>query len=88
MFIVIGLLFIGIGIGFLLRKRPLAQIRHAVTGLIWILLFLLGLEVGHNDRIIQGLRNIGFQAILISVASTMGSVLAAWGLWHISKRKL
>lgn len=88
MFIVIGLMLTGIALGFLLRKRPIPGIHHTITALIWLLLFLLGLEVGHNDRIIHGLKDIGFQAFAISVASTLGSVLAAWGLWHILyKRK-
>lgn len=73
--------------GFLLRKRPVAQVHRAITVLIWLLLFLLGLEVGHNDHIIKGLRTIGLQAAVISITATLGSVLSACLLWHILKRK-
>ena len=49
MFIVIGIMFAGIGTGFLLRNRKLPGLSQLTMGLIWLLLFLLGLEVGHNE---------------------------------------
>lgn len=87
MLIVIILMLGGIGLGFLLRHQNTKLFSHAVTGFIWLLLFLLGLEVGHNQRILDGLHTIGMEALLISAASTFGSVLAAWGFWHILHKK-
>lgn len=88
MFIVIGLMMLGMGLGYLLRKRQITWIHQAITILIWGLLFLLGLEVGNNRRVIEGLHTLGLEAIAITVACTLGSVLAAWGLWiFLYKRK-
>ena len=53
MFTVIGIMFAGIGIGYLLRQKSLSWINKAITALIWLLLFLLGIEVGHNEQIIR-----------------------------------
>ena len=47
----------------------------------WILLFLLGTEVGGNKMILEGLHTIGFEALVITLAAVAGSVLGAWGLW-------
>lgn len=87
MFIVIGLMICGIGLGYLLRNRRIAGISHAITVLIWGLLFLLGLEVGHNKQIVGNIQNIGLQSAIISMACTLGSVLAAWALWHFISPK-
>ena len=54
MFTVIGLMLGGMCIGFLLRKKRYPGIRLLITALIWILLFLLGIEVGSNRQIIEG----------------------------------
>jgi uncharacterized membrane protein YbjE (DUF340 family) len=40
---VVAIMFCGIAVGFLLRKRRLRVVPHAVTVLIWLLLFFLGI---------------------------------------------
>lgn len=88
MFTVILFLLAGIGIGFCLRKRNTAKkIRATVTVLIWTLLFLLGVEVGGNERIVRGLHTLGFEAVVLAAGGTAGSVLAAWGLWRTLQRR-
>lgn len=77
----------GILAGFLLRRRRLGGVHCLITVLIWALLFLLGVEVGSNERIIRGLHTLGLEALAIAVAGTLGSVLAAWGLWQIVARR-
>lgn len=57
-----------------------------VTWLIWLLLFLLGIEVGSNERIISALPTLGVEALVLSVAATLGSCLLAWGLWKIVRK--
>lgn len=84
MFTVILLMLSGILAGFLLRRRRLEGVRRLITVLIWGLLFLLGVEVGGNERIILGLHTLGLEAAAIAAASTLGSVLAAWGLWRLA----
>lgn len=83
MFTVITLMVAGILAGWLLRGRRIQVIRRAVTPLIWLLLFLLGVEVGGNEHIIRSLHTLGLEALFIAVGTTLGSVLAAWGLWKV-----
>ena len=88
MFTVIGIMFIGIGLGYLLRRQPLSWINKAITALIWLLLFLLGIEVGHNKQIIRSLPTLGVEAFVIATVCVLGSCWAAWALWkHVNRRK-
>lgn len=87
MFTVIGLMLGGMCIGFLLRKRQLPGIHRIITILIWILLFLLGVEVGGNRQIIEGLATLGLEALAITLAAVIGSCLAAWALWKVLYRR-
>lgn len=81
MFTIIGLMLTGMLLGFLLRKQKLSGIHKVITVLIWLLLFLLGIDVGGNQKIINGLHTIGLEAIVITLAAVLGSVTAAWVLW-------
>lgn len=83
MFTIIGLMLTGMLFGFLLRKQKLSWIHKVITLLIWLLLFLLGIDVGGNQEIINGLHTIGMEAITITLAAVLGSVTAAWGLWYV-----
>ena len=82
MFTVIGIMFGGIAVGYLLRKVELLQkIGKPISYTILLLLFLLGISVGANDAIVNNL-TLGGQAFLIALAGTTGSVLAACGVYH------
>lgn len=83
MFIIIGIMLTGMIIGYLLRNQKLSRIHQGITLLIWLLLFLLGIDVGGNETIIKGLHTIGIEAAIITLAAVIGSVLAAWGLWYL-----
>ena len=49
MFIVISIMFLGIGVGYLFRKVSLLQhIGQPIQYTIYLLLFLLGISVGGN----------------------------------------
>lgn len=88
MFTVIGIMFIGIGLGYMLRRQSLPRINKVITALIWLLLFLLGIEVGHNERIIRSLPTLGVEAFVIAIVGVLGSCIAAWTLWkHVNGRK-
>ena len=86
MFTIIGLMLTGMLLGYLLRKRDLKKIHPIITLLIW--LFILGIEVGSNEEIIRGLHTIGYEAVVLTLGGTLGSVIAAWALWRaLYKRK-
>lgn len=96
MFIVILFIFWGILSGVLYRKLSTGtRISHTdvaarwqgriVTWLIWLLLFLLGIEVGSNEMIVRSLPTLGVEALLLSSAATLGCCVLAWMLWRVSK---
>lgn len=96
MFIVILFIFLGILSGVLCRKLSTgARISltdvatrwqgRIVTWLIWLLLFLLGIEVGSNEMIVRSLPTLGVEALLLSLAATLGCCVLAWMLWRVSK---
>lgn len=96
MFIVILFIFLGILSGVLSRKlstgarislTDVAARWHGriVTWLIWLLLFLLGIEVGSNEMIVRSLPTLGVEALLLSSAATLGCCVLAWMLWRVSK---
>lgn len=84
MFTVIGIMFGGIAVGYLFRRVEwLQRIGTPISYTILLLLFLLGISVGSNEAIISQLSRLGGQALLIAVATTTGSVLAAWGVYQL-----
>lgn len=83
MFIIIGIMLTGMLLGYLLRTQKLSRTHQVITLLIWLLLFLLGIDVGGNEAIIKGLHTIGLEAAIITLAAVIGSTLAAWGLWYL-----
>ena len=96
MFIVILFIFLGILSGVLCRKLSTgARISltdvaarwqgRIVTWLIWLLLFLLGIEVGSNEMIVRSLPTLGVEALLLSSAATLGCCVLAWILWRVLK---
>lgn len=87
MFVVISFMLAGIAVGYLLRHWKLRFIHGLILTLIWLLLFLLGLEVGTNETVVRQFGNLGFEALILASAATLGSVLAAWLLWVSFKRK-
>ena len=87
MFIIIGLMLTGMLLGYLLRRKYLCRIHIVITVLIWVLLFILGVEVGGNEQIIKGLHTIGIEAIILTLGGTLGSVIAAWTLWKALYKK-
>ncbi len=84
---IVMIMLCGIGTGYLLRNKKMSVIGRVITALIWVLLFLLGIEVGSNPRIINGLQTLGLEAILLTFGGSAGSVLFAWALWKMVNRK-
>lgn len=79
---VVAIMLSGMAVGFLLRKRRLRVVPHAVTVLIWLLLFFLGVEVGENPQVINGIRDLGLEALWLSLTGIAGTILLSWALWR------
>jgi uncharacterized membrane protein YbjE (DUF340 family) len=82
MLTVVAIMFSGMAVGFLLRRRQLRVVPHAVTVLIWLLLFFLGIEVGENPQVISGIRDLGLEALWLAFTGIAGTVLFSWALWR------
>lgn len=80
---IISIMFLGIGTGYILRKHPIPNSTRCIINLlIWALLFLLGMEVGGNPKIISSVSTLGAEALIITLGSVSGSCLAASLLWR------
>ena len=78
-------MFCGMGVGWLLRGRLSTAVQRLIMVLIWLLLFLLGVEAGSNPRIVGSITTLGLEALLLAVAGIAGSAVLAWALWRWSK---
>lgn len=78
----VAIILSGMAVGFLLRKRQLRVVPNLVTVLIWLLLFFLGVEVGENPQVIGGITTLGLEALWLSIAGLMGTILFSWALWR------
>lgn len=77
MIIVLLCLWISAVLGYLLRRHPQRWIAPFTTWLIWVLLFLLGMEVGSNRQLISSLGTLGLESAVAAVFMVAGSGLAA-----------
>ena len=87
MLIIFAFLFSGVIAGYLLRRYRVWWIGKVTTVLIWILLFLLGVEVGCNRELIRSLPTLGLEGLAVAAAGALGSCLAAMLLWSWVRRK-
>lgn len=90
MFIVLFIVAAGIAIGRLLRSnKHIAAITNSTPYFVYLLLLILGVEVGANQRIMSNLPTLGTEALILTAGATLGSCIAAWTLYTlIWKRRL
>ncbi|MDP4186016.1 MAG: LysO family transporter [Bacteroidota bacterium] len=84
MIAVLILMILGIGIGALIGKyKTIIRINEKLTTwTIYLLLFLLGISVGLNEKVIIHLSTIGLQALLITFGAVGGSLFVSWIVFH------
>ena len=86
MLTIIIIMFCGIALGRLFRHRKLPWLGVATNVLIWLLLFLLGIEVGNDDRIIRGIASLGLEALVIALAGVAGGAVLSLLLWRYAAK--
>ena len=81
--IVLAIMILGMGIGLFVGNRPrIIKIVGILTSFsIFLLLFLLGIGVGTNDKIISNLHTIGIQALVLTLGAILGSLVCAWATY-------
>ncbi|MBM7557944.1 LysO family transporter [Halanaerobacter jeridensis] len=70
-------LIIGICIGYFnLLPNQITDLAHyLILGGLFVLLFIMGFEIGNNDKILNNLNQIGLEAILLAGGSIAGSLI-------------
>ena len=94
---VLSVMLIGLLVGVLLLKATKrwnisnAKVSNIIGGFlkltIWLLLFVLGVQVGSNDIIMSHLHTLGLEALLIGMLATLGSCTGAWLLWKFATKR-
>ena len=87
MLIIVAIMLCGIAMGYLLSKQNTRIVSRIITALIWLLLFLLGIEVGSNPRIVMGMQTLGIEALLLTIGGAVGTIIFSWLLWKYVSRK-
>ncbi len=88
MFIILSLLVLGMGIGYILRRLHYsADTSRTVSITIAALIFIFGTGVGSNRTILENIGNIGIPALTISILGILGSLVAAYSYDHILGKK-
>jgi uncharacterized membrane protein YbjE (DUF340 family) len=80
MITVLVLMTLGIALGFFVGKFPkiIKGVDKMTTWSIYLLLFLLGIGVGVNEKIINNLHSIGLQALILTIGAVVGSIIFAY----------
>ena len=88
MFTIISIMFIGIGIGYLMRNvQMLQKVEKSASLTILLLLFVLGVSIGSNRLIVDNLGRFGWQAAVLASLSITGSMLASLMVFHLFFKK-
>jgi uncharacterized membrane protein YbjE (DUF340 family) len=97
MLIVILVMISGMLVGYAFRrffkmsetaeKRLVDGIGSFLKLTIWLLLFVLGVQVGSDEHIMSSLHTLGLEALVIGLLATLGSCIGAWMLWRYVSRK-
>ena len=65
-------MFLGIGIGYVLRNWTILQKTEKTISLtIFLLLFILGVSIGSNSLIVNNLGKFGKQAIILAISGVL-----------------
>lgn len=73
----VGCILAGIPLGYVLRNQiRLVRVAHGMaSGIIYALLFLLGLSLGSNQQLFARLADLGLRGFLIGLACALGSIV-------------
>lgn len=79
MYIALSIMFGGFLLGRLgILRIPEKILNYAVFFSIFLLLFLLGASIGSNGKLLKDLPRLGFEAFLLMLFCTGGSIICTW----------
>ncbi len=84
MMLEIGLIVAGIPLGYMVRQKALAQtiVNNALSLVIYIMLFLIGVSLGGNDDLLARIAELGVQGALIGIGCALGSAVVVWATYR------
>lgn len=81
--IIVILFVLGIAIGYVFRRKIKEKpVNRFITFIIYLLLFMLGVSVGGNDRVMNNLDTIGLKALVIALSVMVGSAAVSSLIYH------
>ena len=82
--IIVGLFVLGIGLGYILRKVIKESVVAKITTMIiYLLLFVLGISVGGNEKVMMNLPTLGLNALIITAGAMLGSMVMAFIVYKV-----
>ncbi len=88
MFTVIIIMFSGMIVGYMSRRRSFLNrfIDKLIMIFIYLLLFFLGISVGSNEKIMSNLATLGIKALLLSLSGVLGSIVLSYFIYKVFRR--
>lgn len=79
MLVEIGCIVGGVPLGYALRNKVkvVRGANRALSGIIYVLLFLMGVSLGSNADLLSRLSELGLRGVLIGLCCAAGSALVA-----------
>ena len=69
---ILAIMFVGIALGYLVRKvQGVERVSSTTMLTIVLLLFVMGCEIGSNPHIVENITSLGLEALLLAVAATL-----------------
>lgn len=82
MLIILLILWGSVLVGYLFRRWPQSWVSRLLQISIWAMLFIIGIEVGGNDVLVESLGILGSEALLITVLTTICCGAGSLLLWR------
>ena len=84
MFIILGLLGLGISVGYLCRHVPAFKgLEHSISYTI----FIFGITIGANQSLLNNIGEFGIQAAILAICGVLGSLVASFIAYKLFIKK-
>lgn len=70
-----------VALGYALRRWPQAWVGRLLTLSVWFMLFVIGIEIGGNEVLVNSLALLGVESLLLTLITTLCCSLGALWLW-------
>lgn len=89
MLLLLGILFLGLFIGYIFRKKNKIDkiLDKLIMGAIFLLLFFIGVDVGSNKLIINNLHKIGLNAVILTIGAVIGTIFLSTIVYNFFFKK-